>query len=129
MDMISGIGIDLVEITRIKSVLRKESLVRRLFGPTEIKYCSRKERSAESFAVRFAAKEAFLKAIGVGWGTRQSPKWSEIEVLNHPRSSRPAFKLSGKARLLLRQLGISQIHLSLAHTKHYAMALVILEMP
>lgn len=118
--MIKSIGTDLVEISRIKKLLLKKSYLARLFTPKEIKYCLGKSRPAESFAARFAAKEAFLKAIGTGWGTKHSPKWTEIEILNTPS---PTMKLSGKAREIVQ----GYTHLSLAHTQEYALAVVVLE--
>ena len=78
------------------------------------------------FAARFAAKEAFLKAIKTGWGTAQSPKWSEIEVKTS-RQGAPELILSGKARMLIRKLRIKRMPLSLTHTKTHAWAVVILE--
>jgi holo-[acyl-carrier protein] synthase len=134
--MIIGIGIDLIEVKRVKALLKKPNLGR-IFTVPEIKYCRSKKNSAESFAARFAAKEAFLKAIGTGWGTAQSPKWNEIEVQLHPdagdtkrpvpKASGRNLRLTGKAKLICQKLKVIQTHLSLTHTKDYAMAVVILE--
>lgn len=126
--MVIGIGIDLVEVRRIKALLQtKPNGLKRLFTSAEIRYCrAKKKNSSESFAARFAAKEAFLKAIGTGWGAKSSPKWQEIEVINaaHQYST---LRLSGKARLICQKLKVKKIHLSLTHTKQYALAVVILE--
>ena len=125
--MLIGIGIDLVEISRIKKTFYKEGLLKRVFTPAEITNCRLKGvKQAESFAVRFAAKEAFLKAIGTGWGTKHSPLWKEIEVLTDKRGA-PYIKLSGKARQIAHKQGIRKIHLSLTHTAQHAVAIVICE--
>jgi holo-[acyl-carrier protein] synthase len=118
--MVIGIGIDLVEVRRVKALLKKPNLGR-IFTAQEIKYCRSKPNPAESFAARFAAKEAFLKAIGTGWGTAQSPRLNEIEV------QMKDLLLTGKAKSICRKLKLIRTHLSLTHTRDYAMAVVILE--
>lgn len=126
--MIIGIGIDLAEVRRIEKLLgRPARFVRQIFTAGEIRYCEKKKSPAESYAAQFAAKEAFLKAIGTGWGTAQSPKWTEIEIVSKSAGSSPALKLSGKAQIIARELGVNKTHISLTHTREYAMALVILE--
>jgi holo-[acyl-carrier protein] synthase len=141
--MIIGIGIDIVEVSRVKALVRRRTALNRIFTPAEMRYCRRKRYEAESFAARFAAKEAFLKAIGTGWGTAQSPKWTEIEVgncglsLGNTRDKlladcglnnrQPVIKLYGKAKVINQKLGVKRIHLSLSHTKKHAIAIVILE--
>ena len=137
--MIKGIGIDLIEIDRFKKAIKRQGkkFLERVFTPAEIKYCLRHKRlSYQHFAARFAAKEAFLKAIGTGWGTKSSPQWTEIEVKALPRKP-PAIILKGKAlwhirrlkvkrtRLTGRQVG--QVHLSLTHTLNYAAAIIVIE--
>lgn len=117
--MVIGIGIDLVDVRRIKSLVKKPHLDR-IFTAQEIKYCRSKNNPAESFAARFAAKEAFMKAINIGWGTAQSPKWNEIEVQISD------LKVSGKARQIAGRLGVKHTHISLTHTKDYAIAVVVL---
>ena len=129
--MIIGIGIDLIEVRRVKALLNKPNLGR-IFTASEIRYCRSKANPAESFAARFAAKEAFLKAIGTGWGTADSPRWNEIEVIRHPASGirhpQPvSLILSGKAKSICQKLKVIRTCLSLTHTKDYAMAVVILE--
>ena len=118
--MVIGIGIDLIEVRRVKALLNKPNLGR-IFTAQEIKYCRSKKNPAESFAARFAAKEAFLKAVGTGWGTKSSPKWDEIEV------QRQNLRLSGQAKAICRKLKVIRTRLSLTHIKDYAMAVVILE--
>jgi len=135
--MIIGIGIDLVEVKRIKPLISRKNIAR-IFTASEIKYCRSKANSAESFAARFAAKEAFLKAIGTGWGTADSPRWNEIEVVLEQRAKskspnstlyplRSTLQLSGKAKSICQKLKVIRTHLSLTHTNDYAMAVVILE--
>jgi holo-[acyl-carrier protein] synthase len=124
--MIIGTGIDLVEISRIrKTLLRNGSALKRFFTTQEIKYSKQKHNSYESFAARFAAKEAFMKAVGTGWGTKQSPKWNEIEIIN--RDNKPLLKLYGKAKIIAKKIGVKNMHISLSHTKEYALAMVVLE--
>lgn len=127
--MIKGIGIDLVEIDRFKQVINRQGnkFLERVFTPSEIKYCLKhKKNSYQHFAVRFAAKEAFLKAIGTGWGTKTAPQWTEIEVAKLSGKP-PEIILTGKAFQHLRRLKAKRTHLSLTHTQDYAAAIVILE--
>lgn len=125
--MIIGVGIDLVEIRRINDLLKRKSKnLSRIFTTFEITYSQSKANPAESFAARFVAKEAFLKAIGTGWGVRQSPKWHEIEIVN-TKTNCPILKLHGKANSICNRLKIKKLHLSLTHTKQYALAVVLLE--
>lgn len=134
--MIIGIGIDIVEVSRVKSLVRRMTALNRIFTPAEIRYCRRKRYEAESFAARFAAKEAFLKAIGTGWGTSQSPKWVEIQIIPISRDpvrgincklQIPTIEITGRAKQIAQRLGVKRIHLSLSHTKEYATAMIILE--
>jgi holo-[acyl-carrier protein] synthase len=122
--MIIGIGIDLVEVGRFKRLLKRRSSLTRIFTAKEIRYCERRKYPAESFAARFAAKEAFLKAIGTGWGTRFSPKLQEIEVIDE--NKKPSLKLSDKAKEIAKKHRIKDSHLSLTHTTKYALAILIL---
>jgi len=131
--MIIGIGIDLVEVKRVKALLKKPNLGR-IFTAQEIKYCRSKQNPSESFAARFAAKEAFLKAIGTGWGTAQSPRLNEIEIktCSEPLQGKLSesmrnLRLAGKAKSICQKLKVIHTHLSLTHTNDYAIAVVILE--
>ena len=123
--MIVGIGIDLVEVKRIKQLLSKhKSKISNIFTKSEIAYCKTKTKTyAESFAGRFAVKEAFMKAVGTGWGTKQSPNWTDIETV----AIENKLKLSGKAKTLAKKLKVKKTHLSISHTKDHAIAVVILE--
>ncbi|NLJ33941.1 MAG: holo-ACP synthase [Firmicutes bacterium] len=119
--MIKGIGVDLIEVARIRKAVtrRREGFRRRIFTPGEWEYClgGGKLRYA-SLAARFAAKEAVFKALGCGW--RQIP-WREVEILKGD-GGQPLVLLGPKARELARKRGIEEILLSLSHTRGYALA-------
>ncbi len=120
--MIYGIGTDIVEVDRIKNAVQKwgDKFLRRIFDDDEISYCHRNKNPFPSLAARFAAKEAFIKAIsGVEAGGR-TPKLSDIVILNH-LSGKPYIDLRGdlKERYV--------INLTLSHERHYAVATVIVE--
>ncbi|MCB9933054.1 MAG: holo-ACP synthase [Planctomycetes bacterium] len=123
---ILGIGTDIVEVARIEKLLqdkRKEFLAR-VFTPTEIEYCRGKARPEIHFAARFAAKEAFMKAIGTGWS--QGVGFSQIGVCNN-EDGKPTLEISGEAKVVLDGLGPSFLWLSLSHTREYATATVVIE--
>ncbi len=124
--MIIGIGTDIIEIERIeRSVARYgASFLRRVYTPLEIAYCERKKNSAESFAARFAAKEAGAKALGTG--ISRGVTWREFEVRRAP-GHRPELHLSGRAAEIAQTLGIRRLALSLTHSRREAMAVVIAE--
>jgi len=127
--MIKGVGMDIVEIERIRKALKTQGkrFLHKVFTSKETAYCLKHKRAPhQHFAARFAAKEAFLKAIKTGWGTSKSPNWREIEV-KISSGGAPTLALSGKARAMTRKLKVKQIHLSLTHTESYAAAIVILE--
>jgi holo-[acyl-carrier protein] synthase len=124
--MIVGTGIDLAEIGRIhKSIHRYGSrFLNRIYTAAEQAYCLRKHNSAESFAARFAAKEAGAKALGTG--ISQGVNWLEIEVVRE-RGGRPTLKFHGRAAQIAARLGAVHTALSITHTADLAMASVILE--
>ncbi len=123
--MIIGIGIDIIEVGRIDRQLKSEvGLPGDLFTPGEINYCRSKRDSAQFFAARFAAKEAFLKALGTG--QRDGISFGDVEVIND-RLGKPALVLHRSALEKARIIGITQMHLSLSHIKDYATAMVTLE--
>ncbi len=124
--MIEGIGIDLVENDRIEKIIRKwgQKFLQRVFSPEEIIYCSRHIQASIHYGARFAAKEAFLKALGVGLG--MGARLREIEVV-HDDNGKPDISVRDGALLLLEKREIKRIHLSLTHTKNYATAIVLLE--
>ena len=120
-----GIGIDEIEVDRVGEELSRNSGFReRVFTSREIEYCRSKRYSERKFAARFAAKEAFLKAVGTG--LRGGIGLTDIEIVNDD-AGRPSLVLHRKALELTRSLGISSIHVSLSHTQHIASAVVTVE--
>ncbi|HTA85706.1 MAG TPA: holo-ACP synthase [Silvibacterium sp.] len=124
--MLVGTGIDIVEIDRIaQSIARYGArFTHRIFTAEEIEYCQRKKNSAESFAARFAAKEAGAKALGTG--IQYGISWKELEVRREP-GQRPTLYFSGRAGEIAAKLGVRHISLSLTHSNTTAMAVVHLE--
>ncbi len=125
--MILGIGTDLIEIDRVERSLARfgDRFLERIFTPFEIRYCQRKRHGAgESFAARFAAKEAGAKALGTG--ISRGVQWTEIEVRNLP-GGRPTLLWHGRAADRAASLGVRATHLSLTHSRGLAMAMVIVE--
>jgi len=124
--MVYGIGIDVVKIDRFERSLARwgERLRQRVFTPQELSICQMKARPGQHLALRFAAKEAFLKALGVGLS--QGISWKEIEITNET-SGQPHLVLSGKAQKSCQSRGIKEIFLSISHEKDYGVAQVLLE--
>lgn len=121
---ILGIGQDLVEIERVASSIAEfgDRFKRKVFTPIEISYCDAKSNSAESYAARFAAKEAVAKAFQTGIGEKLN--WHNIEITNS-ESGTPRVTLSPKFTELFPRL--RRVHISLSHTHVYATAFAILE--
>lgn len=124
--MIVAIGIDLVEIARIEKVFarRGDRFRARVFTEKEISYCERRASKFASYAARFAAKEAAMKALGTGWA--EGVGWTDVEVLSGPNGA-PALRLHRRALERLREIGATKTHLSLTHTGNLAIAQVLLE--
>jgi holo-[acyl-carrier protein] synthase len=124
--MIFGTGIDIVDISRFERFVKEnnEPLFNRVFTPGERAYCAARRRSSQHYALRFAAKESFLKALGTG--LRDGLSWRDMEVVNDPQG-KPELMLHGRAEELFRHNGLSRIFLSLSHDGNYAIASVILE--
>ena len=124
--MIVGSGIDLAEIGRVQQSIDRYGgrFLNRIYTPAEQAYCIRKRKSAESFAARFAAKEAGAKALGTG--ISHGVSWLEIEAVREP-SGRPSLKFHGRASQIAQRLGVAHAALSITHTNHLAMASVVLE--
>ncbi len=123
--MIAGIGVDIIEVARIKRVLEKNPAFRsKVYTEQEIAYCESKADPGLSYAVRFAAKEAFMKALGTGWNHEVS--WSEIETVICSGGS-PELVISGNTKVALQSRNITNCHLSLSHEKEYSVACVVLE--
>jgi len=124
--LIFGTGVDIVEIARFEKFLHQgnDSLFQRLFTAGEIAYCSGKKQSAQHYALRFAAKESFLKALGTG--LRDGLCWKDMEVVNDTLG-KPELKLYRRAEELFNQAGLCACHLSLSHDAGCAIAMVVLE--
>lgn len=125
--MVIGIGTDLMEIERIAQSIERfgTRLLERIYTPREIAYCQRKQKTAaESFAARFAAKEAGAKALGTG--ISHGVSWLELEVGREPHG-RPTLILHGRAAERARHMGITRVSLSLTHSRNIAMAVVVME--
>jgi len=127
--MVVAIGNDLAEVERIRAALEKPQtggrFRGRVFTAGEQEYCERRPASKyQSYAARFAAKEATMKALGRGWGRYVG--WLDIEVVR-PRGSRPQVVLHGKAKEYAASLGIARFHLALTHTAVLAEAQVVAE--
>ena len=124
---IVGTGIDICEVARVAASIERfgERFLGRVYTPNEIAYCRSRKRSAnQSFAARFAAKEAAMKALGTGWG--KGVRWRDIEVARQP-GGRPTIIFHGVAQERAERLGGRQISLSITHTGNFALAEVILE--
>ena len=124
--MIKGVGIDVIEISRIAGEIEKygESFLNRVFTMEEINYSEAKMRSAQHYAVRFAAKEAVFKALGTGW--QQGVAWKEVVVKNDVLG-KPTVELLGRVNELAARIGANVVHLSLTHSREYAAAVAVLE--
>jgi len=124
--MILGLGVDLIEIDRVKRAHEKrgQRFLSRLFTSAEAKYCLAKSDPYPSLAGRFAAKEAVIKAFSKGFGSRW--QWRHIEVVKEP-SGKPGIQVSGVLETLRKERNITAIHLSIAHSKRDATAVVVLE--
>jgi holo-[acyl-carrier protein] synthase len=117
-----GIGVDLCEVDRMRMALdRTPTLRERVFTDEERAYCDQQKDPTERYAVRFAAKEAVMKAMGVGLG---ACKWREIEVAK-ASSGAPSVLLHGGARALAEGMGISSWRLTLTHTHRVAEAIAV----
>jgi holo-[acyl-carrier protein] synthase len=124
--MLVGTGIDLVEIRRIEESIERfgNRFLNRIFTCGEIAYCLRKRQSTESFAARFAAKEAGAKALGTG--IQYGISWKELEVVRPP-GERPTLHLHGRAAEMGRTLGVKSIWLAITHAAGLAVATVHME--
>ena len=122
--MIFGVGTDLVEIDRIQKAIEKNSrFLQKVYTEEEIRYCQRKKNPWQSFAARFAAKEAVSKALGTGLG---KIGLTDIEVQNQS-TGQPQIVLHGAAQIFAQTHGIKRVHISLSHSEVYAIATAIVE--
>jgi holo-[acyl-carrier-protein] synthase len=122
--MIYGVGIDLVKIERMKEVVEKwgQRFLERVFTEDEISYCYEKKNPYLSLSVRFAAKEALIKAIG----SAGPVSLTDIEVINVD-TGKPFLKINGRLEVFIKEKSIRRAHLSLSHEHEYGVACVVLE--
>ena len=124
--MILGVGIDIIEVTRIKASFEKfgARFVNRILLSDEIAYCLSHKNPAPFLAARFAAKEAISKAFGTGIGAQLG--WQDMEI-RRKKSGEPFVVLHGKGKELFASRGAKQLLVSLSHTQNYAAATAVLE--
>lgn len=118
--VIKGCGVDLIEIYRIAQALKKERFKSKIYTEHEQTILTRK--AAQSWAARFAGKEAVMKAIGTGW--QQGVSFQQIEI-SRDQLGKPVVRLFGKAQEIASNQGISEIHISLSHNRDTAIAYAI----
>ena len=122
--MITGHGIDIVDIARIRTAMEKSvKFAKKVFTKREIDYCETKKNKYQSYAARFAAKEAFMKAIGTGWA--KGITFTDIEITSNPDSV-PEITLHNETKKYFDKLGYKNILISLSHTDNTAIASVII---
>lgn len=124
--MTFGVGIDIIEVSRIQKELSKENggFKAKVFTKNEIEYCESKVTKAQNYAARFAAKEAFFKALGSGWS--KGFAWTEVEIAKD-EAGKPYIITHGKTKDFMEHNKISNIQISLSHIKETATAIVSLE--
>lgn len=123
--MIRGIGVDIIEVDRIRraTVRWGDGFLSRVFTPGERRHAGVSRASAERLAGRFAAKEAVMKALGLGW---RRMAWHEIEIAGDPLG-RPVVRLTGRAAQAAARLGVQAWFVSISHTRHLAVAHAVAE--
>jgi holo-[acyl-carrier protein] synthase len=124
--MIVGIGVDVVEIPRLRKTFERhgDRFVRRVFTQAEQEYCRAHADAIPHYAARFAAKEALFKALGTGWA--RGVTWLDVEVRREAQAA-PELGLKGEAEKLSKSLGMRSIHVTLSHSDAVAIAFVVLD--
>ena len=123
--MITGVGIDMIEVDRVKESMKKEAGFREMvFSEKEIAYCQPKVNRFEHYAARYAAKEAFFKALGTGW--LDGTAFNEVEIINLP-NGKPEIGFLGLTATTLKKLKLKNVQVSLTHLKLMASAVVVIE--
>ena len=122
--MIFGTGIDLIEVERVADRMQKSGFRELVFSQNEISYCEAAANKYEHYAARFAAKEAFLKALGTGW--RNGTAFNEIEIYND-EEGKPGIIFLGKTLETVTKMKLGKVFVSLSHLKTVASAMVIIE--
>lgn len=123
---IIGVGMDIVDVARIRSIAESygERFLKRVFNEDEIEYCMKFSDPFPHLAARWAAKEATVKALGIGFS--QGVTWKSVCVVHTPNGE-PMVLLTGTAQKLAASLGVKKIWLSLSHTRDYAAAVAVME--
>ena len=121
--MVIGLGIDIIEIDRIKISIDKygEKFLSKIFTPAEINYCQSKANKFQHFAARFAAKEAVYKALATGW--QEVLSWQDIEILNEP-TGMPQVSMGGRLKEFLAE--DKSLKISISHSKNYVTCVAII---
>lgn len=121
-----ALGLDLVDVRRLEQAISRRGarFLERVFTPAERAYCQRRARSAQSFAGRFAVKEAVMKALGTGWA--RGVRWIDIEVVRRTGEP-PRVELHGAARGHADRRGIERLHVAITHDGGVAAAVVVAE--
>ena len=119
-EIIIGCGVDIIEIDRIAKALQKQKFIERVYTDQEQQLL--RLRSAQSWAARFAAKEAVMKALGCGWN--HGVRFTDIEILRE-ESGKPAVNLFGQAQKIAQSLKVTGIHISLSHNRSTAVAFAL----
>jgi holo-[acyl-carrier-protein] synthase len=124
--VICGIGMDIVEVCRVEKIIEKwgNKFTKRYFSESEINYCEKMTFPAIHFSARFAVKESFIKAVGVHYADGLHMK--DIETIHNDRGG-PVLKVYEKIKEMVDERKIKNIHVTISHTKKYAVACVILE--
>jgi holo-[acyl-carrier protein] synthase len=125
--MIAGVGVDIVEISRLERAIKEYGarFINRVFTDSEIEYCERMSRKAERYATRFAAKEAARKALGAATPV-VALSWHDVEIISSTEGA-PQLQFHGRAAEIAEKLKIVRAHVSLSHAQDHAVAFVVLE--
>ena len=126
--MIVGVGVDIIKVKRLRGVIDRhgDRFLDRVFTDEEVEYCRRCARPFERFATRFAAKEAVLKALGVGW--QKGTRFLDVQVCNNELGA-PAVELVERTLEISRELNVQTVHVSLSHDRDYGVAYAVAESP
>jgi holo-[acyl-carrier protein] synthase len=123
--MTTGVGIDMIEVDRMSASMKKESGFREMvFSDNEVAYCQPKANRFEHYAARYAAKEAFFKALGTDW--MDGTAFNEVEIINDEQG-KPVMGFLGLTAITIKKLKLKNIQVSLTHLQSMASAVVIIE--
>jgi holo-[acyl-carrier protein] synthase len=123
--MIIGIGVDIVEVRRIRNALQgTQRMQQRVFTEEEIRFCTSRRHQYQHFGGRFAAKEAALKALGTGWS--RGIRWKDVAITDD-KAGKPLLTFHGKAKEIFDELGAQTAWISITHSPDHAVAVVVLE--